>query len=525
MRPASSSKADSAFVGPDAPRSGSRSVFFLPPAGEPIRVTSEIVRFASQLQKRGVSGWTIVDCDTVASLLGRIKTSIPAGIRYPVIGEIADCNRARKRFEDLQKMDARTNVLQRIAWISLLSMAVAGWNLGCKSRPPEAPPSPTATASANLPEVGGQKAIELRRLQSGVGAAPEFLSVTLLPGRGMNVFQITAYLPGRGEVSLLTSPSLDAATKILNDGTDDPDGNKSFSMGGALLFPFANRILGPVTLDKKNGEHIVTAVWHGRKVPLIANWRGKNPGAQWCAMHGQMVAAKADNVSIQSDPDTAEATAVYRLPANGHWFSDNEVKVTIALDQGTVTATLTATNTGNQPEPVGVGWHPYFQLPSGSRANARLHVPADMRADVNNYDDVFPTGTLLPVLGTQYDYTGLEGAPLPDKLVDDSFVDLKRDAQGQVVSEIRDLGANYGMRITAMSPHIRAIQVYSPVDKSFIALEPQFNYNDPFGGEWHGADTGMVTLAPGESVTWKVQLQLFQPANDMVGHAPHPSFQ
>ena len=76
-----------------------------------------------------------------------------------------------------------------------------------------------------------------------------------------------------------------------------------------------------------------------------------------------------------------------------------------------------------------------------------------------------------------------------------------------------------------MSPQIRAIQVYSPVDKSFIALEPQFNYGDPFGKEWNGADTGMVTLAPGESVTWKVQLQLFQPANDLLGQAPHPNFQ
>jgi galactose mutarotase-like enzyme len=148
-----------------------------------------------------------------------------------------------------------------------------------------------------------------------------------------------------------------------------------------------------------------------------------------------------------------------------------------------------------------------------------------MRVEVNNYDDVFPTGKLLPVAGTQYDFNPLEGGPLPDTLVDDSYVDLTPNAQGDVVSEIRDLGANYGMRVTAMSPHIRAIQVYSPVDKSFVALEPQFNYGDPFGKEWNAADTGMVTLAPGESVTWKVQLQLFQPANDMVGQAPHPNFQ
>jgi aldose 1-epimerase len=238
-----------------------------------------------------------------------------------------------------------------------------------------------------------------------------------------------------------------------------------------------------------------------------------------------MLASKAASVVVKSDPDGSEATAIYDLPANGEWFSDNQVKINIALSRDIVTATLTATNTGKEPEPVGVGWHPYFQLPSGSRANARLHVPATMRAEVNNYDDVFPTGKLMPVMGTPYDFNAAAGAPLPDVLVDDTFIDLKRDTNGYAVAEIRDLGTNYGMRVTAMTPKIRAFQAYSPTEKSFIALEPQFNYGDPFGEEWHGADTGMVTLAPGESVTWKVQLQLFQPANELVGTAPHPQVQ
>ena len=229
----------------------------------------------------------------------------------------------------MHSIDVRTYRLKRAVSASLLSMAIAGF--GCKSQPPGLPPTPTATASANLPNVGGQKAIELRRLQSGVGATPEFLSVTLLPGRGMNVFQITAYLPGRGEAPLLTSPSIDAAAKIMNGGPDDAQGNKSFSMGGALLVPFANRLLGPVTVDKKTGNHVVTVKWRGRSVPLIANWHGKQPGAPWCAMHGQMMAANSDNVSIKSGSDSAAAIADYRLPANGHWFSDNDVTVTMAL--------------------------------------------------------------------------------------------------------------------------------------------------------------------------------------------------
>jgi aldose 1-epimerase len=413
----------------------------------------------------------------------------------------------------------------RAIWVATISIALAASIGGCKSKPTPPPPSPTAIASAHLQFVGGQKAIELRRLESGVGAKPEFLSVTLLPGRGMNVFQITAYLPGRGEVGLLASPSLDAVAKSMNGGPDDLDGNASFSGGGAFLFPFANRLLGPVTVDRASGEHYVTATWHGRSVQVPANWHGKESDARWVAMHGDMLAAQAQSLTVNSGADGSTATAKYSLPSEGHWFSDNKVTVRVELNRDTVTLSVTATNTGQQPEPVGIGWHPYFQLPSNVRANGRLHLPADMRVEVNDYDDVFPTGQLQSVIGTAYDFNPIQGAPLPDTLVDDSLVDLKREPSGNVVSEISDLGDNYGIRVTAMSPHVRAIQVYSPVDKSFIALEPQFNYADPFGGEWHGADTGMVTLAPGDSVTWKVQLQLFEPSNDFIGHTPPPQFQ
>lgn len=415
--------------------------------------------------------------------------------------------------------------ITRAMWLVTISIALATCIGGCKSKPVPPPPSPTVTASSHLPIVGGQKAIELRRLESGVGANPEFLSVTVLPGRGMNVFQVTAYLPGRGEVGLLASPSLATAVKAMNGGPDDLDGNASFSVGGAFLFPFANRLLGPVTFDRATNEHYVTATWHGRSVHVPANWHGKQPDAGWVAMHGDMLAAKAQNLTVNSSTDSSTATAIYDLPSNGRWFSDSKVKVQVELSRDKITLSVTATNTGSQPEPVGIGWHPYFQFPSKVRANGRLHLPSDTRVEVNNYDDVFPTGQLLSVIGTEYDFNPLQGAPLPDKLVDDSFVDLKRDARGNIVSEISDLADNYGIRVTAMSSHIRAIQVYSPVDKPFIALEPQFNYADPFGAEWHGTDTGMVTLAPGESVTWKTQLQLFEPANDFIGHPPPPQFQ
>lgn len=68
----------------------------------------------------------------------------------------------------------------------------------------------------------------------------------------------------------------------------------------------------------------------------------------------------------------------------------------------------------------------------------------------------------------------------------------------------------------ASYPHVftkceRTVQLYVRLDRPFAAIEEQFNYPDPFGNEWRGMETGMVTLRPGQSVTWKQRLELFAP--------------
>ena len=77
--------------------------------------------------------------------------------------------------------------------------------------------------------------------------------------------------------------------------------------------------------------------------------------------------------------------------------------------------------------------------------------------------------------------------------------------------KLSDPAAGYGIHILGVSPEIKTVQVYAPPTKQFVAVEEQFNFGDPFGKEWHGMDTGMVTLKPGESVTWHVRLELFTP--------------
>ena len=161
---------------------------------------------------------------------------------------------------------------------------------------------------------------------------------------------------------------------------------------------------------------------------------------------------------------------------------------------------------------MGIGWHPYFALPSGNRAQARVHLPATERAIVNNYDDVFPTGRIVPVRNTPYDFTAPGGAPLNQLFLDDCFLNLQRSPDGRAVAEIIDPAAKYGIRVTAISPQVSAFQVYAPPDRQMVVLEPQFNLADPYSRIWRGkVNTGMVTLKPGASVTYAVQMELFAP--------------
>ena len=47
----------------------------------------------------------------------------------------------------------------------------------------------------SVTEIGGQKIVTLTRTATSK-TKPEFTSVTVLPGGGMELFQITAYFPG-----------------------------------------------------------------------------------------------------------------------------------------------------------------------------------------------------------------------------------------------------------------------------------------------------------------------------------------
>ncbi|MGA2674171.1 MAG: aldose 1-epimerase [Terracidiphilus sp.] len=354
-------------------------------------------------------------------------------------------------------------------------------------------------------EIGGQKIVTLTRTAVSK-TRPEFTSVTLAPGRGMEILQITANFPGKGNVDVLASPDLADAKKML-DVDDDDFGDLGYRLGAAFLVPYPNRIRGKLSADGKS----LTTEWEGHSITLPANNIGKNPGAERHAMHGLILKAKTEDVHVRQIPGGEQVTGlIHAGDFGGHWLSKTDLAVYVTLTAGDVDVSIVATNVGGEAEPIAIAWHPYFNLPSGDRTQVRLHVPASTVAEVDNYDNVFPTGKILPVEGTRFDLRVSGGKALGDTFFDDNWSHI--DWKNRVASvQIVDPAAQYGVIVEGLSPEIKAIQVYAPPTKNFVAVEHQYNFGDPFGKEWGKTDTGMVTLKPGQSTKWHVRVKVFVP--------------
>jgi aldose 1-epimerase len=355
---------------------------------------------------------------------------------------------------------------------------------------------------------GGRDTVQLQRSQIAGGNGPEFLSATLLPGRGMNLLQITAYLPQKGEVNLLASPPLEEAAKVLTGTGADANGAKSLSMGAAIEMPWAGRISGVSTADEKN----LSTIWHGNRFVLPTDAKDSYGVAGVVAAGGLLLKQPSDSINTNVMPDGGEAQATF-LPGNfdGHWPSQTEVTTTVQLSGKAITMKIVARNMGNTAEPMGIGWHPRFAILNGRRAQMMLRLPEGLRLEVKDRRTGELSGRLVPVDRTEYDFTGRAGAQLGALNLDDSFVHLRTGLmENGPMAELRDPENDYGLRITAQTSTIKAIRVYAPLDGSYISVEPRSNFDDPFGHQWaKDEDTGIVVLQPGQTMQWKIRLEIF----------------
>ena len=359
-------------------------------------------------------------------------------------------------------------------------------------------PQPVAEALPAGP--GGQDPIRLSRSATSIGKEAELISATFLPGRGMNVFQLTAMIPGHGEVQLLVSPALASAAGLMNGLDEDANGSASASMGGAILAPWAQNLSGTPT----GTAGVLQTIWNNQRLTFPAVNAQSNESVE-----GLLLNRGADSVKSDVLPDGQTVVATFHAgDFGGHWPSTIEVTVQAQLTSHDLDLTVTATNTGQKPAPFGIGWHPYFAIPSGDRSNALLKIPSKTIMAIDHRSGN-PTGKMDDVGETSNDLSRKGGSKLGLNGLSETYTNLLPDVAGGPVAEIRDPAYNYMLSMIPLTPNITNMRVISPGDKPWVSIGPNTNLDDPFGAEWGKPENaGIVTLAPGETLRWKVRVEI-----------------
>ena len=276
----------------------------------------------------------------------------------------------------------------------------------------------------------------------------------------MEILQITANFPGKGNVNVLASPDLAGAKKML-DVDDDAFGNLGYRLGAAFLVPYPNRVRGKLSADGKT----ITTAWQGHTLTLPANFWGKLPGAEHNAMHGLILKARTDELRVEKLPGGEQVVGVIHAGNfGGHWLSKTDLVVTVTLSAEAVDASIVAHNIGSEAEPM--AWPGILTsiCPPATARRRGCGFPAQPRPRWTTTTTSSPPASCCRSKGTQYDLSAPGGTALGKNFYDDNWNHIEWKG-GAATVEVIDPAAHYGVKIEGLSPEIKAIQMYAPPDE------------------------------------------------------------
>jgi aldose 1-epimerase len=240
-----------------------------------------------------------------------------------------------------------------------------------------------------------------------------------------------------------------------------------WSMAGFPLVPWSNRI--------REGRFI----FGGRAVSLAPN---RPPERH--AIHG----LGFESTWTVEDRGPSRLALEHRHDG-GAWPWPYRAVQRIALTPVALTLELALTNEGDTAMPAGLGWHPYFPCTDATRLTAG--VAGMWLTD----EEVMPLALATPPpadLG--------RGLLVNGTALDNVFTGW----DGQAVVAWPERSAH--LRITAGLP-LGCLVVYAPPARAFFCVEPVSHVTDAFNLAARGrSDTGLLTVAPGETVRAAVTL-------------------
>jgi aldose 1-epimerase len=244
---------------------------------------------------------------------------------------------------------------------------------------------------------------------------------------------------------------------------------------------------------------------NGRRHPFdmtLGNVRGDVP------IHGFLTATNLWRVtSVAATAGDASVTSrldVFRQPAwMRQWPFAHTIEMTYRLANGVLEVATAIENLSDEPMPVSVGFHPYFQLTDSPRDEWQVAVAAKTRwmLDARKLPtgQTEPASTLLPP----------PRVALRDYNLDEVFSDLTRGADGRATMSV--WGKSQRLDV-ALGPNYRTVVVWAPnpsgtgrggqgdsppAERNFICIEPMAAISNALNMAHRGQYAELQTIPPG----------------------------
>jgi aldose 1-epimerase len=165
------------------------------------------------------------------------------------------------------------------------------------------------------------------------------------------------------------------------------------------------------------------------------------------------------------------------------------VEMTYKLAGGTLEVETLLENQSSDPMPVGVGYHPYFQVPDTPRDQCKVHVAAREHLELSPL--LIPTGERTPV-------TYPDPVSLATTQLDDVFGNLVRGKDKRAEFWVEGGGKKISV---VYGPKYTVAVIYAPPGKDFICFEPMSAITDAFNLAHSGIYKELQSIPPGG--TWR----------------------
>jgi len=249
--------------------------------------------------------------------------------------------------------------------------------------------------------------------------------------------------------------------------------------GHPILFPFPNRLKhGRFTFEGKDYQ-----------LPL-------NEATGQHAIHGFTPRSAWRVVGTTADADAAEITGEFRIAIDrpdvlACWPGDLILTVTYRLTVSALEVRCRVQNPGPGNVPFGLGYHPYFCLPSlpgGAIEAMVLHAPA---RSLWVAEDSLATGEKVPTpAGVDFG----AARPVGDAVLDHLYGDLPADTS--LRATLSHPRATESIAVYA-DPAFRELLLFTPGHRRAVAVEPYTCTTDAPNLSARGVDAGLRMLGPG----------------------------